>query len=404
MPHERNRYIESPLKNVLALSPLVGILGHRQVGKTTLLEKLSKRFHTLDSAKELSEASSDPETYVSSRANHLVAIDECQLAPALFPALKDWVRKHKKPGQFILSGSVRFTSREAIKESLTGRIMNLELLPLSCSEILGKELSSYCPDIMKSEDLSQFLKQSRYVKGDITKTHEAMKKYFSHGGLPGICFIRDDKLRSEKISEQLLTILDRDLRMVQKILVPYSEIRHLLTQLARTQGLPIDYSELKKNTGLATPTIKKIINALEAVFILRQVAIEGTSRNTSLFFEDQGEHSVLSDGSENIEQQLLHFAYTNIRTQFEYKLGIHTRCFQYRTRGGAFIPLCFENKSGVLGILPIEEVAKAERCKGSINSFLSAYKNAKVIIVHPENVPAKTIGAKAIVAPMGAVV
>ena len=74
-----------------------------------------------------------PKTFVQQTLSPF-GIDECQLAPALFTALKLRVQAFKKTGQFVLSGSVRFTSRKAIRESLTGRIFNLELLPLTISE------------------------------------------------------------------------------------------------------------------------------------------------------------------------------------------------------------------------------------------------------------------------------
>jgi AAA domain len=67
-------------------------------------------------------------------------IDEAQLFPALFPALKAHVRINKRKGQFLLSGSVRFTSKADIRESLTGRIVSLELLPFTISGAAGVPL------------------------------------------------------------------------------------------------------------------------------------------------------------------------------------------------------------------------------------------------------------------------
>ena len=109
MPHRRKRHLEVVLKKLLGLNPLVGILGHRQVGKTTLLELLAHTYHTLDESSERLLAQRLPKQYLQERAGTWVAIDECQLALELFPALKEWVRLHPKPGQFVLSGSVRFT-------------------------------------------------------------------------------------------------------------------------------------------------------------------------------------------------------------------------------------------------------------------------------------------------------
>ena len=69
-------------------------------------------------------------------------INEAQLCSPLFPALKQWVRTNKAKEQFILSGSVRFTSKADIRESLTGRIISLELLPFTIAESAQLALAS----------------------------------------------------------------------------------------------------------------------------------------------------------------------------------------------------------------------------------------------------------------------
>ena len=128
MPHSRIRYLASLVKKGLRFSPIVGILGHRQVGKTTLAESLGARYYTLDLRPTLESIQADPLGFLETQEKHPTVLDECQLLPDLFPALKERVRKKKRPGQFLLTGSVRFTSRKAIRESLTGRIVTFELL------------------------------------------------------------------------------------------------------------------------------------------------------------------------------------------------------------------------------------------------------------------------------------
>ena len=103
------------------------------MGKTTLLESFSSDYKTFDDPKELSFAMSEPDMFLENRKAPF-AIDEAQFCPPLFPALKEFVRKHKTPGKFLLSGSVRFTSRKAIRESLTGRIVGVEVLPFTIAE------------------------------------------------------------------------------------------------------------------------------------------------------------------------------------------------------------------------------------------------------------------------------
>lgn len=113
MAHYRIRYVESWLRKMLGYTPIVGMFGHRQVGKTALAERISDIYYTMDNRTDLLVAEENPREFLSSIAHskHTVIIDECQLAPALFPALKEHVRTNKRPGQFLLTGSVRFSSR-----------------------------------------------------------------------------------------------------------------------------------------------------------------------------------------------------------------------------------------------------------------------------------------------------
>jgi predicted AAA+ superfamily ATPase len=400
MPHTRKRHIQSIFEKVCAHSPLTGIVGHRQVGKTTFLENNTNSYFTLDSKSERTAASENAEKYIKERAGHHVGVDECQLEPELFPAFKEWIRIHKKPGQFILSGSVRFTSREAIRESLTGRIMNLELLPFSLAEIEEDPLPTFCFDALNSPSLSHFVHQRKISIPKIKAIHGKINKYFSHGGLPGICFIRDQKLRISKIEEQLLTILDRDLRLVKKISVPYNDLLNLTKALAQTQGAPLTYTNLRQKVGISIPTIKKILFALEAVFVLRTVPIEGSTQGTCVYFEDQGEGSYLANREDDLLFTLSHFAFTNVRPQFEYRLGERVQPFQYRTRGGALVPLAFRGKNGILGILPIRSSEEFEGTMGTINSFLGTYGEAKLLVVHPDAAEIKVIRPRVLSVPM----
>jgi predicted AAA+ superfamily ATPase len=404
MPHSRKRYLEASLKKCMGFSPLVGVLGHRQVGKTTLIEGLCKNYYTLDVKKENDAAKLDPAEYLEKRQGKWVAIDECQSVPELFPELKEWVRKHKEPGQFILSGSVKFTSREAIRESLTGRIVNLELLPMTLSEQNEEPLSDFCINALSHSTLESVPSQIHFNHRKIEKLHREMNKYFEFGGLPGVCFVRDEKLRELRIDEQLNTILDRDLRQVKKIQLSLSDLKGLLRSFAAQQGEVLNYTRIKNETGISNPTIKKVMYAMEAVFLFRTFKVEGSTVKETVFFEDQGEWNRVFDQEATLLQKLTHFCLTQVRAQFSYRLGDTTRNFQYRTRGGAYIPLAFENKQGVLGIIPVLEDQQAESVMGSVNSFLKTYAQSKVLIVHPEISKPRLIQNRVLVIPIGAIV
>jgi len=60
MAHERKRHLGAVLKHLASLSPLVGLLGHRQAGKTTLLEGISAQYLSFDDESILASVEAYP--------------------------------------------------------------------------------------------------------------------------------------------------------------------------------------------------------------------------------------------------------------------------------------------------------------------------------------------------------
>ena len=381
MAHTRTRHLTALLAKALKMSPLVGLLGHRQVGKTTLSAGLCENYVTFDDAETLETAKESPKIFIQSQKKFTV-IDECQLAPSLFPALKEWVRTHPKPGQFLMTGSIRFTSYEAIRESLTGRIINFELSPLILSELLEYPLpgvikaqfdSTDCNGLFRKPPLDAKVHRIR-LKGILT--------YYDQGGLPGVCFLRNGKFGSKKWDQQLFTILDRDIRKVTRTNLSYAVLRNLLRVLSNQQGQHLDYTQLQKDSQISIPSLKKLIYGLQAVFLIRLIPIDGGKKGEVLYFEDQGENFHLRTESRSSLDKLLHFCFVHFRAQFEYVLDEPTECFSYQTRGGAIVPLVYRNSLGVIGIIPVEDENEAKLRIPSAESLLKKYPNSKVMMVH----------------------
>jgi predicted AAA+ superfamily ATPase len=379
MAHFRERHILEKLRKLLKFSPLVGILGHRQVGKTTILEAECNEYVTFDNDEILKEAEATPQAFINKFKKITTGIDESQYVPKIFPALKERVRKNKTPGQFILSGSVRFTSRKAIRESLTGRIMNLELLPLTLTEIKKLKCSKSLLDLLKSGNWDHSL---THLILQISQNKIILKQipiYLERGGLPGVCFIRDAGLRKNKIIEQLNTILDRDLRLVYATTLPFNQILEFVRELAEIEGNIVRYSVIEKKIGMSEETQKKILYALESIFVLRIFSIEGSRKGQIVIFEDQAEAAYLSRGKLPIHKQLNHLVYRQLRAQFFYETGIDYRFFHFKTRGGACVPIAIETNIGILGIICLVDISPSASDLASAASFLKHYNNSRII-------------------------
>jgi len=132
------REIESRLLRSARTRPVVVLTGARQTGKTSTFRRLfpDYGFVSLDLPTEAEQAEKEPQTFLQ-RHPASVIIDEVQYAPGLFRYLKVAVdANRRRNGQFLLTGSQKFTLMKSVSESLAGRADIAELETLSFAEIL----------------------------------------------------------------------------------------------------------------------------------------------------------------------------------------------------------------------------------------------------------------------------
>jgi predicted AAA+ superfamily ATPase len=133
------RAIELRLERSARTRPVIVLTGARQTGKTSTFLRLFPKhsFVSLDLPTEAEQAEKEPRSFLQ-RHPPPVIIDEAQYAPALFRHLKVEVDAHRtRNGQFLLTGSQKFTMMKNVSESLAGRADIVELETLSYAEILS---------------------------------------------------------------------------------------------------------------------------------------------------------------------------------------------------------------------------------------------------------------------------
>jgi predicted AAA+ superfamily ATPase len=399
MGHHRERHIKSLYYEMLAFSPLVGVLGHRQVGKTTFLERWATRYLTFDDQQVLQQARENPKLFIDSLAGHHTVIDESQLVEGIFPALKERVRKSKVPGQVVLSGSVRFTSKASIRESLTGRIQYLDLLPFSISELAEDPLRKNLIQALADRDVTQLQHRLSLPTTELNLRTKQIEMYLKNGGLPGVCFIRKDSLRHDKVADQLKTILDRDLRQVYRSKLSFDELKGFLSEVAMMEGRPCDYQHFKRKTGLNPVTQKNLLNAFESIFLIRKVPILGDVQSFTYILEDQAESYDLTEGRLLRSQQLMSLLYRNLRTETFYRSGAKIQEFQFRKRSGGVVPIAFKTLDSVVGFLMSDDSDPDRKTLGIAGTFLKHFPNAKVVILNEKGV-ARTHSPRIAISPL----
>lgn len=230
------------LKN-LTYFPVAGIVGPRQVGKTTLAAILSKSIDkpSIHLDLELDEdlyKLQNPQTYLQLNQDKCIIIDEIQRLPSIFPLLRALIDQDRRPARFIILGSASPEMVRHSSESLAGRIAYSELTPFSLLEAHQAGI-------------------------------EQSKHWFS-GGFPGAVLAPDLGFARTWLQNFIFTFMEKDIRILgYDINVPTMD--RLLKMLAHLHGSMLNTSDVSRSMGVSMPTVSKYLDLLEGGFLLRRL-------------------------------------------------------------------------------------------------------------------------------------
>lgn len=151
-----HRHLEDKLLKLSKNFKIVLLKGARQVGKSTLMEKVFKNLKsiTFDPVQDLFEARKDPDRFLDNFPAPLI-LDEIQYVPELIPAIKRRVDKSPQKGQYIITGSQNISIIRNISESLAGRVGILELEGMTAYEIADQGERHWLEAYLKSPNSLQ---------------------------------------------------------------------------------------------------------------------------------------------------------------------------------------------------------------------------------------------------------
>lgn len=263
------RYIEQSLAAALSDTRVVLLNGARQAGKSTLAQRLAQgrggRYYTLDDPAVLGLAHSDPAALVRGFEG-LTVIDEVQLAPALFPALKLEVDRDRRPGRFLLTGSASVLLLPKLAESLAGRIEILPLWPLSQDELGGRP-AHFVDRLFASA--AWRARRHRLERTDLCRRIVA-------GGFPEALERKTVDRREAWFRSYLATLMQRDVRDLARI-DGLTDLPRLLALLAARAACLVNAAEISRAAGVAHSTLRRYLSLLEAVFVLQPLPAWSTN-------------------------------------------------------------------------------------------------------------------------------
>jgi predicted AAA+ superfamily ATPase len=271
---------------------------------------------------------------------------------------------------------------------------------MTISELRNKPLPTTAVALLKYNSADKYCLSIQNIISESLKLRPYVEQYSIQGGLPGICFTRESAMRNSKIKDQLSTIIDRDLRLIYDTKISYNQIFDFLRLLANNEGQPLNYSKFARACGISEEVQKNLLYALEAVFVIRQIPVEGRKTHPLIYFEDQAEVAFLSDTKLTANQKTEGLLYRNLRAQFTYSLGENIRYFHYLTRGNARVPLALQSKEGTFGMISIEADEPNKSEKSIAASFLKTYANSLIVYVSTSTRKLEPTDNRSLVAPI----
>lgn len=257
------RDVEARLRQSARTRPVLVLTGARQTGKTSTLRRLFPRcgFVSLDLPTEAEQAEHEPDAFLR-RYPPPVIIDEVQYAPGLFRHLKAAVDTRRTAnGQFLLTGSQRFTLMKGISDSLAGRV-----------------------DVMELETLS--LREIRAARGS------PLDEVVVTGGFPEL-HANPDIDRLSFYSSYIATYLERDVRSLANV-GSLRDFERFLRACALRSANMLNKADLARDVGISPSTANQWLSMLEAsgqVVLLEPWFSNRTKsivKSPKLYFADTG--------------------------------------------------------------------------------------------------------------------
>lgn len=298
MVGDKSMYIKRNIENKIIQASkqfaCLTIYGPRQVGKSTLIEKIFPNitYVTLDDIELRDYALKDPKGFIKYYSHPLI-IDEIQKAPELLDYIKIEIDEMKrnclnnnKPIEllYIISGSNQYELQDAIVESLAGRTCVFNLSSLSYNEIKERKIfNCFEPEINVLRE-----------KNKLLNNYRSRKEIFDDillGGMPEYITLKPD--REMFFKSYISTYIEKD---VKKIISASKEttFMNFMKYVALRTSCRLDYNEISRSIGIDTRTVKNWISILETSGIIKLIypfspnISDRVIKSPKLYFMDTG--------------------------------------------------------------------------------------------------------------------
>lgn len=261
------RIADGLLQKALDASGAVLIEGAKWCGKTRTAQRAAKSVLMMQDPDRkmayLQTASIKPSLLLEGETPRL--LDEWQIAPILWDAVRFTVDQRERMGQFILTGSA-VPSDNMTSHTGTGRISRLRMRPMSLYE---------SQDSTGSVSMKTLFSSSLDIAGINPITIERLAALTVRGGWPASIHA-DSEVAEKRVMDYVDAVINQDVSRVDNVEKSSGKMRALMRSLARNIATEASMTTIKndletQDESITLPTVASYLNALERIFVIEDL-------------------------------------------------------------------------------------------------------------------------------------
>ena len=361
----RKRIADVMLQRKLEGKGAVLIEGPKWCGKTTTAEQLAGSILYMDDPEKIDQniamSQLSPKRLLKGATPRL--IDEWQLAPKLWDAIRFEVDHRGEPGQFILTGSAVPASTNEITHSGTGRFSWLTMRPMSLYE---------SGDSTGEVSLKELFEGNPEFDGESSLNIERLAFLVCRGGWPQAIEMRDE-IALDQATDYYEAVVHSDINRADNVHKNPDKVRRFMRSYARNQGSQIPNTVIAQDVSgsdemsISEETVASYVNALQKIFVIEDMpswnpnlrsktAIR--SSNTRYFVDPSIAAAALGIGPDDLINDLKTFGFLFetlcIRDLRVYADALNGEVYHYRDKDGQECDAVIHLRNGKYGLVEIK--------------------------------------------------
>lgn len=361
----RKRIADEILKRKLEGKGAVLIEGPKWCGKTTTAEQIAKSILYMDDpeTKEQNITMSELSPKRLLRGETPRLIDEWQLAPKLWDAIRFEVDHRGELGQFVLTGSAVPSDTKEITHSGTGRFTWLTMRPMSLFES-GESTGEV--------SLNALFSQPEELDGESRLDIDRLAFLVCRGGWPQAVGMRDEIALDQAI-DYYDAVVHADINRVDNVKKDPERVKRLMRSYARNQGSQVPNTVIAQDiaanneAAFDAETVAAYLNALRKIFVVEDMPAWNPnlrsktairSSNTRYYIDPSIAAAALGIGPQDLISDLKTFGFLFetmcVRDLRIFADALNGEVYHYRDKEGLECDAVVHLRNGSYGLVEIK--------------------------------------------------